>query len=98
MLAVCVRLRAAATALAAEQDQRSRLPATRTLLLRHRHSPPRSSHAPAQVPGKPPCGFSGSLKHAGVVAEITGRQSFQAFGIMCGLAWSLPAFDRRGCA
>jgi hypothetical protein len=84
MLAVCVRLRAAATALAAEQGP-AITPARNTAAPPGTHRPgshcPRPRNYPASrlADSRQP-----QIKHAGVVAEITGRQSFQAFGIMCG--------------
>jgi hypothetical protein len=85
MLAVCVRLRAAATALAAEQG-----PAITPARNADAAAAPPGAHRPGTHRPRPlnyPAAalqILGSLKHAGVVAEITGRQSFQAFGIMGG--------------
>jgi len=75
---------AAGVALAAGQDRRSRLPAAITLLLRH---PALTAPALARqlvITPQAALRILGGLRAAGLVSEVTGRKSFQEFGILCG--------------
>jgi HTH DNA binding domain len=71
----------ASAALAAGQDRRSRLPAAIALLLRHPALTAPSLARTLCITPQAALRILGGLKAANMVGEITGRKSFQAFGI-----------------
>jgi hypothetical protein len=76
------RAEEAGAALAAGPDRRSNRPAVLALLLRH---PALTAPALARaITPQAALRLLAPLAAAGVVAEVTGRKSFRAFGIFCG--------------
>jgi hypothetical protein len=78
-------LRAAETAgvaLASKQDRRSRRPAAIALLLRHPALTAPTLARQLAITPQAALRLLGGFKAAGLVGEITGRKSFQAFGIL----------------
>ena len=84
MLAALRQAEQAGAALAAGPDRRSHRPAVLALLLRQPAlTAPALARALAITP-QAALRLLAPLAAAGVVAEVTGRKSFRAFGILCG--------------
>jgi hypothetical protein len=83
-LAALRRAEAAGAALAAGEDRRSRLPEAVALLLRHPALTAPALAAHLAITPQAALRILTRVAAAGVAAEITGRKSFRAFGILCG--------------
>jgi hypothetical protein len=75
--------KAAGAALAAGQDRRSRLPAAIALLLRHPALTAAALARQLAITPQAALRLLDGLRAAGLVGEVTGRKSFQAFAILC---------------
>jgi hypothetical protein len=83
-LGALLRAEAAGAALAAGEDRRSRLPAALALLLRHPALTAPALAALLAITPQAALRILTRIAAAGVAAEVTGRKSFRAFGILCG--------------
>jgi hypothetical protein len=84
ILASLRRVEASGLELAAGQDRRSRLPAALSLLLRHPALTAPALARQLNITPQASLRILGQLAAAGVVAELTGRKSFRAFGVVGG--------------